>query len=93
MVLAGDAAGQTHPVSGAGVAQAVICGQMAGKWAARAIESKDMGLLFEYDREWKELYEETQERGFNRRKLMEKEWDHLEDIIRHCWIAFKEYYV
>jgi flavin-dependent dehydrogenase len=93
IVLAGDAAGLTHPVSGAGVAQAVASGQMAGKWAARAIKSEDVGMLSEYDREWRELYGETQERAFDRRKLMEKEWGRLDDIIRHCWIAFKEYYV
>lgn len=93
IALAGDAAGQTHPVSGAGVAQAVICGQMTGKWAARAIKSEDLGMLSEYDREWRELYGETLERAFNRRELMEKEWEHLDGVIRRCWIAFKEYYV
>ena len=93
IALAGDAAGQTHPISGAGVAQAVVCGQMAGKWAARAIKAKDKSLLLEYDREWRDLYGDTQERAYGRRELMEKEWDHLDDIIRHCWIAFKEYYV
>jgi digeranylgeranylglycerophospholipid reductase len=93
IMLAGDAAGQTHPVSGAGVPQAVICGRMAGLWADRSIRAKDMGLLYGYDKEWQEFYGESQERAFNRRALMEKEWSHLDDIIKHCWIGFREYYV
>ena len=93
IMLVGDAAGQTHPISGAGVAQAVMCGGMAGKWAARALRAKDIGLLSGYDRECWELYGESQEKAFNRRELMEKEWDHLDDIIKRCWIGFREYYV
>ena len=92
ILLAGDAAGQTHPISGAGVAQAVICGEMAGRWAARALKEKDMGLLPEYDSEWQDLYGESNKRAFKRRELMEKEWDHLDDIVRQCWIGFREYY-
>ena len=92
IVLAGDAAGQTHPISGAGVAQAVICGGMAGRWAVKALKENNMGLLSEYDREWHDLYGESHRRAFERRELMEREWDHLNDIIRQCWIGFREYY-
>jgi digeranylgeranylglycerophospholipid reductase len=92
IMLAGDAAGQTHPISGAGTAQAVTCGGSAGKWAARAIRAKDMGLLSGYDIECWELYGESRDRAFHRRELMEKEWDHLEDMVERCWIGFREYY-
>ena len=92
ILLAGDAAGHTHPITGAGVAQAVIGGKMAGKWAARALESNDPGVLSGYDREWRDLFGESQERASNRRRLLEREWDRLEEIIKHCWIAFREYY-
>lgn len=93
IMLAGDAAGQTHAISGAGVSQAIICGRMAGRWAARAVEKGDIGLLTEYEKEWLELYGETQERAFNRRQLLEREWGRLDEIIKYCWIAFREYYV
>jgi digeranylgeranylglycerophospholipid reductase len=91
-MLVGDAAGQTHPISGEGVTQAVTCGGIAGKWAARAIRANDMEVLSGYDRECWELYGESRDRAFNRRELMEKEWDHLEDIVKRCWIGFREYY-
>jgi digeranylgeranylglycerophospholipid reductase len=91
-MLVGDAAGQTHPVTGAGVAQAVICGRMAGEWAAEAVKQDNTGLLSEYESEWMELYGKSQERAFRRRVLMEDNWDDLNKIIKQCWIAFEEYY-
>ncbi|MBN2420532.1 MAG: NAD(P)/FAD-dependent oxidoreductase [Deltaproteobacteria bacterium] len=92
IMLVGDAAGQTHPVTGAGVAQAVICGKMAGEWAAEAIKKDDIGLLAEYEDEWMDLYGESQERAVRRRELMENNWNDLDKIIKKCWVAFEEYY-
>jgi geranylgeranyl reductase family protein len=92
VLLAGDAAGQTHPITGAGVAQAVIAGRMVGIWAARSVEKGDPGLIRNYEEEWRDLYGESQERAYRRRQLLEREWDRLEHVIRHCWIAFREYY-
>jgi len=92
IMLAGDAAGQTHPISGAGVAQALICGGMAGKWAGLALAADDRSILSGYDMEWRDIYGESQELAYSRRTLMEKEWDHLDDIIKLCWIGFREYY-
>lgn len=91
-LLAGDSAGQTHPITGAGVSQAVMAGNMAGKWAAKAIREENLSLLTGYEEEWKELFGESHERGFRRRLLMEQEWENLEQVIKRCWIAFREYY-
>lgn len=92
VMLAGDAAGQTHPITGAGVSPAVICGNMAGEWAAEALKKDDPGILAEYEAEWMDLYGESQERAFRRRELMEKNWHTLDKIIKKCWVAFEEYY-
>ena len=92
ILLAGDAAGHTNPITGAGVPQAVICGRMAGKWAARAVKAGNMGLLSEYDKDWQGLYGDSLARAFERRQLLERDWDRLEEIIKYCWIAFREYY-
>jgi digeranylgeranylglycerophospholipid reductase len=91
-MLVGDAAGQTHPITGAGLPQAVICGRMAGKWAARAVTEKNLDLLKEYEREWKDLFGESLVRARERRTLMEQEWERFDTIIKRCWIAFREYY-
>jgi digeranylgeranylglycerophospholipid reductase len=92
ILLAGDAAGHTHPITGAGILQAVIGGRMAGKWAARAVESADMSNLANYESEWMDLFGETLDRGFSRRRLLERKWDQLEEIIKYCWVTFKEYH-
>jgi flavin-dependent dehydrogenase len=92
VLLAGDAAGHTHPITGAGIFQAVIGGRMAGKWAARAVESGDRSVLAGYESEWSEIFGETIDRGFSRRQLLEQNWDRLEEIIRYCWVTFKEYH-
>ncbi|MFC1494073.1 geranylgeranyl reductase family protein [Thermodesulfobacteriota bacterium] len=92
IILAGDAAGQSHPLTGAGIAQAVICGNMAGKWAARAVRKNNIGLISEYENEWYDLYGESQKRAFRRRELLEGKWDDLDNVIKKCWVSFKEYY-
>ena len=93
VLLVGDAAGHTHPVTGAGVSQAVIGGRMAGKWAARAVEAGDMSLLGAYEEEWCDLFGDVQERAYSRRKSLEEGWDdRLETAVKTSWIAFREYY-
>lgn len=92
IMLVGDAAGHTHPITGAGVSQAVIIGKMAGKWAAEAVKKGDANVLKGYEEEWMDLYGETQERAYKRRDLMENSWDNLDKIIKKCWVIFEEYY-
>lgn len=92
VLLAGDAAGHTHPITGAGIPQAVIGGRMAGKWAAHAVERADLGKLAGYETEWHELFGETLEKASSRRRLLERKWDWLEEIIKYCWVTFKEYH-
>ena len=92
VLLAGDAAGHAHPVTGAGVSQAVIGGRMAGKWAARAVKAGDPGLVGAYEEEWRESFGEVQERAYGRRKLLEEGWDRLETAVKASWVAFRQYY-
>jgi digeranylgeranylglycerophospholipid reductase len=91
-MLVGDAAGHTHPITGAGVFQAIAGGRMAGRWAAEAVKKRNMDLLSQYEAEWRDLLEETLERGYRRRMELEKEWHRLPEIIKGCWVAFREYY-
>jgi len=54
-MLAGDAAGQTNPLTGAGILSAIVCGRMAGCAAASAIEKDDLKLLETYESEWRDF--------------------------------------
>jgi len=92
ILLAGDAAGHTHPITGAGIFTAVSCGRMAGSWATEAIMKDDLGILLEYDDEWQDLFGHTLNRAHEKRRLMEREWDRFHQIINSCWIGFREYY-
>jgi geranylgeranyl reductase family protein len=91
--LVGDAAGHTHPITGAGVFQAVVGGAMAGRWAARAAHERDVTLLRGYAKEWAEFYGETLAHAEQRRRLWEGHAGPVGEIIRRCWIGFREYYV
>lgn len=92
ILLAGDAAGQAHPITGAGIFTAVSCGRMAGRWAAEAIKKKELGILSKYDHEWRELFGHTLDRAHEKRRIMEREWARFDQIIKSCWIGFREYY-
>jgi geranylgeranyl reductase family protein len=91
-LLVGDAAGQTHPITGAGIFSAVMCGKMAGQWAARAVREKDLGWLQHYEDEWRDLFGETLKRASRRRRFMEANWARFNEIIRSSWIAYRDYY-
>ena len=92
ILLAGDAAGHTHPITGAGIFTAVSCGRMAGSWAVDAIIKDDLGILAGYDDEWQDLFGHTLNRAHEKRQRMEREWDRFDQIIKSCWIGFREYY-
>ena len=92
VLLAGDAAGHTHPISGAGIFAAVSCGRMAGSWAAEAIKKGDPGILGEYDHEWQDLFGHTLNRAREKRQRMERRWDRFDQDIKSWWIGFREYY-
>lgn len=92
ILLVGDAAGHTHPITGAGIFAAVIGGRAAGRWAAKAILENDMLLLSEYENEMQDFLGPTLGKAFRRRCQMEKNWGDLEIIIKQCWVAFREYY-
>ena len=84
VLLAGDAAGLTNPVSGAGIAAAVHSGRLAGQAAAS-------GRFQDYEDELEDVYRAALERALARRRellgsSMQKK--HL----RRSWIAYPEYW-
>ncbi|MEW6359966.1 MAG: NAD(P)/FAD-dependent oxidoreductase [Planctomycetota bacterium] len=55
VLLVGDAAGQTNPLTGAGIYTSVVCGQFAGRAVACAMKDRDLSLLQEYEKDWRDL--------------------------------------
>lgn len=95
-LLVGDAAGHTHPITGAGIFNAIIGGEIAGRIAAEALKRRDFQYLRNYENQWKEAFGESLLYGVSKRGFLEENWNKREvrfkDLIQKTWIGFKEYY-
>lgn len=96
-LFVGDAAGLTHPVSGAGIAAAVASGELAGAAAVRWLAQGKRAALAEYEAEVREQFGPTLQRALERRRALlrrQRERDPACDdgAYRKAWIAFPEYF-
>ncbi|HUL29792.1 MAG TPA: geranylgeranyl reductase family protein [Thermodesulfobacteriota bacterium] len=96
VLLAGDAGGHAHPITGAGILNAVMAGEIAGRVAAEAIAKEDLELLNNCEREWQEVVGRSLSYGTFKRRFLEEHWNKsgvdFEGLIRKTWVGFKEYY-
>ena len=96
VLLIGDAAGHAHPITGAGILNAVMGGEIAGRIAAEAIERGDLRYLENYETEWRETFGKSLSYGALKREFLGENWNKsgvdFEELIRKTWIGFKEYY-
>ncbi len=93
VAFVGDAGGLTHCITGAGVPQAMISGEMAGVAAVNSIKQGRIELLGEYEAQIRGLYSGILNHAFAKRILMRKLWESrdLKFICEHTWIAFRGY--
>ncbi|MBU4071430.1 MAG: NAD(P)/FAD-dependent oxidoreductase, partial [Candidatus Thermoplasmatota archaeon] len=80
MLLVGDAAGHTDAITGGGIPQAVICGEMAGRIGGRAVLKGEIDLLNEYEVEWRGFFGQNLENAVEKREILESHWDELDEI-------------
>lgn len=96
MILVGDAAGMAHPITGAGVSNAILYGKIAGEVAGRAVVEKNLDKLGEYEEECRMLLGEPLMMAREKRKAILTCWkdneESLTKALRSSWIAFEEYY-
>ncbi len=96
IILAGDAAGQCHPVTGAGVPNAFFAGGLAGEAAARAAATRDPEPLAEYEENCRLFLGDSLDLAVARRRALEPYWQGdaraLSRALEKSWIAFEEYY-
>ncbi|MBI5571274.1 MAG: NAD(P)/FAD-dependent oxidoreductase, partial [Desulfomonile tiedjei] len=93
VVFCGDAAGLTHPITGAGIPQAVFSGDLAGRAAAAALKTGTRQPLREYEAEIRGRYEGVINHALSKRVAMTSRRDEP-DFLKVCedsWIAFKGY--
>ncbi|MDQ7039088.1 MAG: NAD(P)/FAD-dependent oxidoreductase [Aquificota bacterium] len=85
VLMVGDAGGFCHPITGGGIASAVMTGSMAG-------EAVLEGSPGDYRDEALDTFGETLGRAVRKRIKYMKSWENLEFIIPRTWIAFEEYW-
>lgn len=94
-LFVGDAAGLTHPITGAGIAAAVQSGESAGTAAADYLGGKARALTA-YEEDLRDQYGPALERAIERRAQLERCWRgahaHDDRTQRRGWIAFHEYF-
>lgn len=96
IAFVGDAAGLTHPITGAGIAAAVVSGERAGEAVARCIRHGDRQAFAAFEEEVRDQFEVTLTRAEARRRFLNQYWRrpeaHEDRIMRRGWIAFDEYF-
>lgn len=95
ILLVGDAAGMTHPITGAGIAAAVAGGEAAAD-AVHAYLAGDANALAAYDDEMHDQLGESLARAVARRAELARVWNTAaandDGVHRRGWIAFDDYY-
>lgn len=95
VLLVGDAAGLTHPVTGAGIPSAVRSGQLAGEAAALWLDG-DNEALEDYAEELEDLFGGALNRAVKHRKRLldqfTSEGEIPPDQLRSGWIAYDNYW-
>jgi digeranylgeranylglycerophospholipid reductase len=93
VLFCGDAAGLTHPISGAGIPQAVFSGTLAGSAAAAALKSGDSKPLADYEAEVKGRYQGILDHALSKRLVMLGRWNDpdFEKTCDETWISLKGY--
>lgn len=96
VLFVGDAAGLTHPVTGAGIAAAVVSGERAGEAAAAHLQGGRDNALADFEDDIRDQYEASLARAVGRRRWLEQQWTTpaaMRDAThRRGWIAFSEYF-
>ena len=95
-LFVGDAAGLTHPITGAGIAAAVVSGELAGQAAAAWLIGCDEKALMDFENTIRDQFGASLQRAVARRIRLGKYWGTPaasdDRIQRRGWVAFPEYF-
>jgi flavin-dependent dehydrogenase len=95
-IFVGDAAGLAHPITGAGIAAAVVSGERAGQAIVEWLASGSSAALDAYEQAMRDLYGPSIERALRVRKSLASVWrshdTDRKDAQHRIWIAFDEFF-
>ena len=96
VLFVGDAAGLTHPITGAGIASAVVSGERAGRAAEEFVATHEAAVFEDFEEDIRDQYETTLQRAVERRRYLSTLWRtpaaNEDAEMRRGWIAFDEYF-
>ena len=96
VLFTGDAAGLTHPITGAGISAGVISGERAGLAAVAQLVSGDAAALADFEEDIRDQFEVTISRAVERRHWLNQYWQTAaaqdDALHRKAWIAFPDYF-
>jgi digeranylgeranylglycerophospholipid reductase len=95
-IFAGDAAGLTHPITGAGIAAALVSGERAAQAAHALLQESAADALAGYEEDIRDQFEGSIVRGLARRHELDRTTFRAaarsDAVQRRGWIAFPEYF-
>ncbi len=102
-ILAGDAAGLTNPITGAGIYNAVSSSKMISGIAASALKDSDVDILTDIEKQYLNTFGQSLQRAASKREELVDSWPDscgfgtdgdgsFDRLIRRCWISFKDYW-
>ena len=95
VMLVGDSAGMADPITGAGINNAILAGEVAGKTIVNALENDDLSLLVNYDKKVRRLLERPLRRSLEKRgqmNILGTPNEVLQERLPELWVTFKEYW-
>jgi digeranylgeranylglycerophospholipid reductase len=96
VLYCGDAAGLCHPITGAGIASAVLSGEAAGSAIVECIQQKEHFALKEYDEAMYEQYGASLSHAAQQRQTLLEAWRSQPSLsveqLKAAWVAYDEYY-
>ncbi len=93
ILLAGDSAGMCDPVTGAGINNAMLAGEIAGSTIINALEKNDLTVLARYETRIKRLLGKPLARALEKRKKLDECYASNEVLQEHLpdlWATFKQ---
>ncbi len=94
VLLVGDSAGMADPVTGAGINNAVLAGEIAGRTIIDALEHDYIALLLNYETRVKKLLGKPLARALEKRKRLEAccHNELLQEHLPELWVTFRQYW-
>jgi len=94
VLLAGDSAGMADPVTGAGINNAILAGEIAGRTIIDALEKDDTASLANYETKIRRMLGKPLGRSLEKRKKMDACCNNevLQEHLPELWVTFYKYW-